>query len=187
VGVKYSTWFVSLSRQGARCYSQQPMSATQRPRWRAEAEEAEHARLLEQNSRRVRCAHCKEEAAEFARQLEEDRKKAEAAQVEAFARLLEEDRRRAQEAHRRAMEQEEERESRERGPRERERHESENSSVAESAHPSLAQRLRVYENRWDALRNNSVSTISNGPCLRTPAGRRCHAGAGTGVCVPPAT
>ena len=46
---------------------------------------------------------------EFARQLEEDRRKAEAAQCRAqdekFARLLEEDRRKAQEAHRRAMEQ----------------------------------------------------------------------------------
>ena len=56
------------------------------------------------------CAHFKEEeedAAEIARQLEEDRKKAEAAQDEAFAGLLEGNRSRALEAHHRAIDQEE--------------------------------------------------------------------------------
>ena len=75
----------------------------------AATEVAKHEHLLEQGSRRVSCAHCKEEveeAAELARQLEEDMKEAEAAQDEAFACLIEEDRRRAQNAQRRAMEKE---------------------------------------------------------------------------------
>ena len=72
----------------------------------AATKEAKHEHLLEQGSRRVSCAHCKEEAAELARQLEEDMKKAEAAQDEAFACLLEEDRRRTQNTHRQAMEKE---------------------------------------------------------------------------------
>ena len=107
----------------------------------------------------MRRAHCKdeeEEAVVFAR-LEDDRKKAEAAQDKASACLLEEDRRRAKEAHRRAMEQEEGRVSREREGRGRERHESESSSVTESARPDLAQLLRLYEDKWDALRNSGVA------------------------------
>ena len=110
------------------------------------------------------CAHCKEDAeAEVAKRREEERRRAEAArrraQDEAFARILEEDRRRAQEAHRRAMEQQEEMESRERErrERERERHERETSSAAASAPPSLAQRILVYEAKWDELRNNRVA------------------------------
>jgi hypothetical protein len=125
---------------------------------RAAAEEAERARVLEQESRRMRCAHCKEEAeAELARQLEEDRRDAEAArrraQDAAFARMLEEDQRKAKEAHRRAMEQEEERESRERERRERERRERPTECVP----PSPAQRLRTYERKWDELRKKSVA------------------------------
>jgi flagellar biosynthesis GTPase FlhF len=129
----------------------------------AAAEEAERARVLEQESRRMPCAHCKEEAeAKIARQREEERRKAEAvwrrAQDAAFARMLEEDRRRAQEAHRRAMEQEEEeRESRERERRERERHERETSSATASVPPRLAQRLHLYEAKWDELRKNRVA------------------------------
>ena len=70
---------------------------------RAAAEEAESARVLKQESKMMRCAHCKEEAeAELARQLEEDRWEAEAArrraQDAAFACILEEDRRRSKEA-----------------------------------------------------------------------------------------
>ena len=79
-------------------------------RRRAATEEVEHECLLMQDSRRVSYAHFKEEeedAADIARQLEEDRKNAEAAQDEAFARLLKGNRSRALEAHHRAMEQEE--------------------------------------------------------------------------------
>ena len=111
-------------------------------------------------ARRVRCAHCKAEA-EVARQLEEDRRKAAAArrraQDEAFALLLQEDQRKAQDAHRRAIEEQEERESKERERHERERRECESPSVTESVHPSLAQRLRIYEYKWDARRNNRVA------------------------------
>ena len=81
---------------------------------------AERASLIEQDSRRVRCAHCKEEAeAGFARLLEEDRRKVEVARRRV---LLQEDQRNAQE----------ERESRQRVRCERERRECESPSVTES-------------------------------------------------------
>ena len=127
-------------------------------RRRAAAEEAERARVLEQESRRMRCTHCEKEAeAERARQFERGRREAEAvrrrAQDTAFARMLEEDQRRAKEADRRAMEEQQERESKERERRERERRER----PAESVPPSLAQQLRTYEQKWEELRKNGVA------------------------------
>jgi hypothetical protein len=128
-------------------------------RWR---EEEEYARQVEQDLKKARA-----EEAEYARMLEEDLKKAEAArrraEIEDFARLLEEDMRKAQEAHRRAVEQEEkrrraeqesmERERRECERRERERREREDFEALQS---NLAKRLRVYEEKWAALRSNIV-------------------------------
>ena len=127
-------------------------------RRRAAAEEAERARVLEQESRRMRCAHCTGEAeAERARRLEEGRREAEAArrraQDAAFARMLEEDQRKAKEAHRRAMEEQQEREAKERDRRERERRER----PAESVPSSLAQQLRTYEQKWEELRKNGIA------------------------------
>jgi hypothetical protein len=127
-------------------------------RRRAAAEEAERASVLEQESRRMGCARCKEEVeAEHARRLEESRQRAEAArrraQEAAFARMLEEDQRRANEAHRRAMEEQQERESRERERRERESRERPTKSVP----PSPAQRILTYERKWDELRKNGVA------------------------------
>jgi hypothetical protein len=111
---------------------------------RLQAEE-EYARLLEQDLKRARAAHRRAEEAEYARLLEEDLKKAEAArrraEKEDFARLLEEDRRKAQEAHRRAVEQDE-----------RQRRAEQEQSMEND----LAKRLRVYEEKWAALRSNVV-------------------------------
>jgi len=127
-------------------------------------EEAEYARLLEQDSKKALEARRRAEEAEYARLIEEDRRKAEAArrraENEEFARLIEEDKRKAQEAHRRAVEQEErrrqaERESMERERREREQREKERRE-REAAQSSLVTRLRVYEEKWAALRGNTV-------------------------------
>jgi hypothetical protein len=104
------------------------------------------------------------EEAEYARLLEEDRRKAEAAhrraENEEFARLLHEDMRKAQEAHRRAVEQEErqrqaEREAMERACHEQERREQE-SREREAVQSSPVTRLRLYEDKWAALRGNTV-------------------------------
>ncbi len=124
-------------------------------------EDAEYARLLEQDSRKGDEAHRRAMDAEYARPVEEDLRKAEAArrraEDEVFARLLEEDRRKAEEAHRQAMEQEErqrqaERESTERARRKRERLEEE----CEAAHSNLAARLCLYEDKWAFLQSNAV-------------------------------
>jgi hypothetical protein len=128
------------------------------------AEEAEYARLLEQDSKKANEARRRAEDAEFARLLEEDRRKAEAARRRAehedFVRLLEEDRRKAQEAHRRAMEQEERQRRAEREAMERERHEREirekEHREREAAQLNLVTRLRVYEEKWAVLRGNAV-------------------------------
>jgi hypothetical protein len=84
--------------------------------------------------------------------------------------LVEEDKRKAREAHRRAMEQEERQrqaeresvererrhqESMERERRERERREKE-CRERETAQSSLVTRLRVYEEKWAALRSNAI-------------------------------
>jgi hypothetical protein len=130
-------------------------------------EEEEYARQVEQDLKKARAAHRRAEEAEYARMLEEDMKKAEAAhrraEAEDFARLLEEDMRKAQEAHRRAVEQEErrraeqeasmERERRERERRERERREREDLEALQS---NLAERLRIYEEKWALLRRNDI-------------------------------
>lgn len=114
--------------------------------------EQEYARLLEQDLKKAQAAHRRAEEAEYARLLEEDRKKAEAAHRKAeFARLLEEDQRKAQEAHRRAVEQEE---------RERQRRAEQERSVEND----LANRLRVYEEKWAALRSNVVGMEQLGFC-----------------------
>jgi hypothetical protein len=108
------------------------------------------------------------------------RKEAEAARQRAereeFARLLEEDRRRAWEAHRRTMEQEEERRRAEQ--REREHRERERSSAAECVHTvqlSLAQRVRNYEATWSALRRNDETVarlaFCEVPCRMSGASR----------------
>lgn len=118
---------------------------------RLEAEQ-EYARLLEQDLKKAQAAHRRAEEAEYARLLEEDRKKAEAAHQKAeFARLLEEDQRKAQEAHRRAVEQEE---------KERQRRAEQERSVQND----LAKKLRVYEEKWAALRSNVVGTEQLGFC-----------------------
>ena len=81
--------------------------------------------------------------------------------------------------------------SRERESRERERHESESYSVTESVRPDLAQLLRLYEDKWDALRSSGVAMEQLGfydipwPLLEDV--RRVEERACTGVCVPPAT
>jgi hypothetical protein len=141
---------------------------------RESKEQAKYEHLVEQDSKKAHEARCRAEETEYARLLEEDRRKAEAARLEAeneeFARLVEEDRRKAQEAHRRAMEQEErqrqaeresverkrrERESMERERRERERREKE-CREREPAQLSLVTPLRVYEEKWAALRSNAI-------------------------------
>ncbi|KAN0105164.1 hypothetical protein V8E52_011279 [Russula decolorans] len=163
-------------------------------------EQARYQHQLEQDSETARsaCHGCRaEDDAEHARLREEDLRKAEAArrqvEKEELARLLEEDRRKAWEAHRRAMEQERhrqaEREAMERKRREqKERHrqaereahhramEQERQRQAEreamerrererrekecherkAALSSLVTPLRAYEDRWAALRSNAV-------------------------------
>lgn len=127
-------------------------------------EQAKYEHLVEQDSKKAQAARRRAEEAEYARLLEEDRRKAEAARLRAeneeFVRLLEEDMRKAKEAHRRAMEQEErqrqaERESMERERRERERREREHRE-REAAQSNHVTRLRVYEEKWAALRSNAV-------------------------------
>jgi hypothetical protein len=127
-------------------------------------EQAKYEHLVEQDSKKAHEARRRAEEAEYARLLEEDLRKAEAArrraENEEFARLVEEDKRKAREAHRRAMEQEErqrqaERESVERERRERERREKE-CREREAAQSSLLTRLRVYEEKWAALRSNAI-------------------------------
>jgi hypothetical protein len=101
------------------------------------------------------------------------------AEREEFARLLEEDRRRAREAHRRAMEQEHQEEERRRAEqREREHRERERSSAAECVHTvqlSLAQRVRNYEATWSALRRNDETVarlaFCEVPCRMSGASR----------------
>ena len=110
-------------------------------RRRAAAEEAERARVFEQESRRMRCTHCEEEAARHR------------AQDTAFARMLEEDQRRAKEAHRRTMEEQQDMDSKERERHERERR----KRSAESVPASLAQQLRTYDQKWEELRKNGVT------------------------------
>ena len=104
------------------------------------------------------------EDAGYARLLEEDRRKAEAAHRRAvdeeFARLLQEDTRKAQEAHRRALEQEERQRQAERDAMERELHEQERREQEcrerAAAQSPLVTRLCVYEEKWAALRGNTV-------------------------------
>jgi hypothetical protein len=90
-------------------------------------EQAEYAHQLEQDSKKAQAAHRRAEDAEYARLLEEDLRKAEAArrkaEKEEYVRMLEEDMRRAREAHRRALEQEERQRQAEREFMEKERHE----------------------------------------------------------------
>jgi hypothetical protein len=126
--------------------------------------QAEYEHLLEQDLKKAQEAHRRAEEAEYARLLEEDLRKAEAArrraENEEFVRLLEEDMRKAQEAHRRAMEQEERRRQAEQASMERERRERERLEKErlerEAAQSDLVTRLRVYEEKWAALRNNTV-------------------------------
>jgi hypothetical protein len=127
-------------------------------------EEAEYARLLEQDLKKAQEAHRRAEYAEYARLLEEDRRKAEAArrraENEEFARVLQEDMRKAREAHRRAVEQEERRRQDEREAMERERHEREirekEQREREAAQLNLVTRLHLYEAKWAVLRGNAV-------------------------------
>jgi hypothetical protein len=151
---------------------------------RESEEQAKYEHLVEPDSKKAHEARRMAEEAEYARLLEGDRRKAEAARRKAeneeFARLVEEDNRKAREAHRRAMEQEErqrqaERESVERERREREsmeRERRERKSVErerrerdrrekecrerEAAQSSLVTPLRVYEEKWAALRSNAI-------------------------------
>jgi hypothetical protein len=139
-------------------------------------EDAEYARLLQQDMYKAREAHRQAEDAEYARLLQEDLKKARAAQrraeEEEFARLLEEERRKAQEAQRQAEAREAERKERERLEEEerRRRAEQEESrakarrereylfqkAMAETAQRHLVERLRTYEETWAALRSNDA-------------------------------
>jgi hypothetical protein len=155
---------------------------------RKRAEDAEYARLLEQDMYKAREADRRAKDAEYVRQLEEDEKKARAAQRKAEeeerARLLEEDRRKAQEAHRRAEAREAERRERERleedrrrraeqeestarARREQERRDRENlyqKAMAETAQSHLVERLRVYEETWAILRSNVAGMEPLGFC-----------------------
>jgi hypothetical protein len=117
-------------------------------------EDAEYARLLEQDSRKAQEAHRRAVDEEYIRLLEEDQRKAEEArrraEDEEFARLLEEDRCKAEEAHRQAMEQgEKER-------REQERLEEER----EAAQSNFRARICLYEEKWAFLRSNAVKAES---------------------------
>jgi hypothetical protein len=164
------------------------------------AAESQHVRELRaKRARRAREAEARRrmEDAEFARLVEEDRRKAQAAhwraQEEEFARLLEEDVRRAQEAHRRALaeeaarREEEERRAEERRRRkaeeklrrrferqERERIEEERrrleqefmrfQAVAEAARAQQeVNALHAYEQNWETLREKSPVPLP--PCL----------------------
>ena len=128
-------------------------------------EQARYQRLLEQDLKKAQEARRRTEDAEYARLLEEDRRKAEAAHRRAvdeeFAHLLQGDMRKAQEAHRRAMEQEERQRQAERDAMEQRGVMSKNAASRSAASARLRSRplvtrLRVYEEKWAALRGNTV-------------------------------
>jgi hypothetical protein len=152
---------------------------------RRRAEDAEFARLLEQDWERANAAQCRaEEDAEYARLIEEDARKAREAQrkaeeeeekerVKERARLHEEERRRAraQEAQRRAEEreaaerrereqlEEKRRRAEQKAAAERERQEREKlfkKAMDEAKQSWLVERFRVYEETWAALRANAA-------------------------------
>jgi hypothetical protein len=104
-----------------------------------------------------------EEAAEYARLMELDSRKADEAHRKAveeeYVRLLEEDRRKAEEEHRRAVEEERRRTEQEQAEaRERERRERRHrqDSTITGVRPSLEDLLLDYEAKWAVLRGNDA-------------------------------
>ena len=133
------------------------------------ADEAERTRLLEEELRKAEAARRREEKEELERLLEEDKRKA----WEAHRRALEQERQRQaereamekmrrekeerqrqaeREAHLRAMEQERQRQAEREAMERRERERRER----EAALSRLVTPLRVYEDRWAALRSNAA-------------------------------
>ena len=128
-------------------------------------EDAEYARLLEQDSKKAHKAHRRAMDAEHARKAEEARRRAEG---EEFARLLEEDRRKAEEARRQATEQEEKKRQAERGFAERVRRRRERlEEEREAAQSNLRAQLCLYEEKWAFLRSNAVE-LENVPFFLIP-------------------
>jgi hypothetical protein len=127
---------------------------------RQRAEDAEYARLLKRDSESARTAQRRAEDAEFARLLEEDRRKAQEAQRRAEAEeAARRERERVEEERRRQRAEAEE--AKERARREREQRERERlnrMAIAEAEQLRLIERLRVYEQTWAALRNNTAGT-----------------------------
>jgi hypothetical protein len=120
---------------------------------------SERARLLRERKEAERRRRRAEDA-EFARLLEEDLRKAQAAhwkaqQEEEFARLLEEDMRRAEEAHRRALAEEAARKEEE---ERRRREQEEELARLEAARVLQLQinALRDYEDKWTVLRSEGL-------------------------------